>query len=1262
MNRRFSIGLVRRFSAAVALALAVSACAGSSKHAEQPTVSERRSEGKSSSDGEVVGQWLLAELVTPDGSPKEAIQARKRLDQIAAKGMFAELARGLDDSLHGRLRNVSDAYLRALEQARESRHPAASIFAWFAAREAISYRHSSAKLWERRKDFVERALDNPGNLGWLARKELAGWWLDEARGAALPKADELGAKRLGCLTQIRIAGPFGRDALRDTLRSFEPERPGPWPSTWSRDPERGEPPQTLATDRVACSISADEPTASGVMYAETYLDVAEPTDLLIDIESALAIWVDDTRVFARDIRQWGAWLPQGVRLHFDRGRHRVLAKLAEATTSIYVLYPDGRPYGAEGSTDDTQSYTITPPTEIGAADPLAKFVQGGTFHDPEDDWVRFFAADLASGDGQADVASVLLEPLLAKPEHATGPVLSASANFSEADPIFADSQRRDLVRELNERAVQKDDKLWYARLSVAVSQAERAGQIEAALAVAKLVDEFPEVPAVLEQLSSLYRDLGWSAEYGKTVLEIGRRFPEDPSALELVVPVLDSKGQSAEADLMVERIKRMDPDSEIALSRALSRNDYTAALHELKRLGQRRPDREDIAERIYDVMVRAGNESESWKKLEAAIEKDPKSEPARLALADAHLAAGQHTALIKALVEGTEAGSSTGRLSTALDIVEGATELEPYRLKAEPIIADFEKSGMQLPGTAARVLDYSAVWVHADGSSRMLEHEIIRIQSAEAIRDMAEQQLRPGLVLHFRVLKKDGRSLEPEFVAGKPTVTMPHLEVGDYIETERIESNPGEGNRGLRYFGPRWFFREENVAYARSEFVIVSPKSRPLQIETRNNVPPPAVDEQGDFVVRRWRVDDSPAAAVEPFGAPIVEFLPSVQVGWGVSAESALRDLGDKIEDFTPSDPRIVRVARRIVEPLPPSAKAERAKRLYRWITANVEEGQEDDGRRVVIGKQGNLWRGFIALCRALDIQVDYAVAQNRLSLPPDGPFTALGLYTQPLLHVKAEKGPIWLAMAGKYAPFGYVPAETRGMPAQLLDQGSWQPVKVPNGGTLDEVAVDGRVQLAEDGSAELELAQSFHGKYAMALRSVVAEFSAQQLRDAIESQLLGRSLRGVRLLEHKVEGVDDPDAPIVIKTKSTMRTFAQAIGGSLLIQPPFTTRITQFASLPSRQTPLLIVEPTQQSVRLEVTLPRGAELQSSVGSRRVEDGERKIVVEDKAQGGKLTLQREVYIPSGRIQPDAYPKFLDFARRADDALLSSVRVRVRAGK
>jgi tetratricopeptide (TPR) repeat protein len=787
-------------------------------------------------------------------------------------------------------------------------------------------------------------------------------------------------------------------------------------------------------------------------------------------------------------------------------------------------------------------------------------------------------------------------------------------------------------------------------------RADRTGPIEAAREVATLVDLFPEVPAVLSQLSQLYGQLGWRPELSRTVHELARRFPEDPNALEQAVAIFDSEGEGEKADQLVEKIKRLDPDSEIALTRALSRADYVAAKTELERLGKRRPDRKDIVERLSDVMVRAGNESETWKKLEAAIEKDEKEEGPRLALADAYLASNRKDALVKAIVEATQAGASTDRLENALDLVEGATELEPFRMNSERVIADYEKSGVTLEGTAARVLDYSAVWVKSDGSSRLLEHEIVRVQSAEAITEMAEQPLRGGVFLKLRVVKKDGRILEPELVGGKPTVTMPHLEIGDYIETERIESSGSDGEHGARYIGPRWFFREENVAYARSEFVVVSPPERPLQIETRNEVPAPVISHMNGLIVRRWRVDKSPAAPVEPFSAPIVEFLPSVQVGWGVSADSTLRAMSNAVDERTPVDPRIRRIARRIVES---SEGVERARRLYRWLASNVEEGEESDGRRVIIGKNGNLWRGFITLCRALGIPVDYAVVQNRLTLPPQGPFSDSMVYTQPLLRVRPTNTPIWLTLGSKHAPFGYVPAETRGMPAVVLFGDTWEKTTTPAGGALDDAATEGTVKLADDGSAELELVQSFHGKYATGLRSVLSQLPARQIRDAIETRLLGGSLRGVELVQHELDGLDNPDAPIRIVTRSKARSFAQPVGKTLVVQPPFIPRLSQFATLPARQTPLLIADSLSQRVKLAIELPPGAALETRLGPAEVRDGERAVLVADKSAGGKVTLERRVSIPAGRVQTRDYPRFLEFTRNADEAIAASVRIRVK---
>jgi len=1244
-----------------AFALCLGLFGGCSPHTptnRADSVENLRKSAEASPDAAHVGRWLLAELISPGGSSTRAARAKARLEQLGERDMVGHFALALEASSHGQFSVASELYLKALQSARQSSDERAPFVAWYAAHQAVAYRHTVKDLWQRWKPFVESALKDPRNIGWRAREELVDWWRLEAYQEAQKGLDDSAADFHGCVNKLRIAGPFGRNVASDAMRTFPAELPGPWAQRWDPDPAVGEAPRVLSVKRTGCSFSIDEPVGLGLYYAETYLDLPEAQEVLIAPQSTFAIWVDDQLVQRKDPREWGVWTRLGVRVKLSRGRHRVLVKVGEPQVVVRLLRPDGRPLGATVSDDPTSPYSVVPPQVVPGANVFEAFIKNGTLTDPGDDLLRFTGAFLAHSEGQGDVASVMLEPLLKDPSRATGVVLDAAAGFGSGDPIFAQSQRRDLTRALRESAIKKDKRLWNSQLALALWEAEKSGMNEGVRRVVTLVDAFPEVPDMLTALAGMYNELGWTSENSATVRQLAKRFPDDPDALTAAVSAFDAVGDNKTADALVERIKKLDRDSEIVLGRALGQQDYPTVLAELKRIAARRPERKDIAERIYDVMVRAGNEQETWNKLEATIKKEPRNARARLDLADARYAGGSHEALVRALVDAVQNGAPTAPLEQALDLVEGSSELEPYRLKTQPLIDEYEKSGTVLPGTAARVLDYAAFWVHADGSSRMLEHELIKVQSAEAISTMAEQQLQNGLILHLRVIKKDGTVLEPELIEGKPTVTMPHLEVGDYIETERIESNPGDGQRGLNYSGPRWFFREENIAYARSELVVISPKSKPLSIETRNDVPPPQVTENGPLVVRRWRVQNSPAAPVEPFGAPITEFLPSVQLGWGVSLNDNLRAMSDAVADTAPVDPRLVRIAERIVEGVPESARAERAKRLYRWILANVQEGDESDGRRVVIGKNGNQWRGFITLCRSLRIPVNYAVAQNRLSLPPGGPFSEAALFTQPLLRVTAEREPIWLSFAGKYTPFAYVSAEARGMPAYVLSEDKPVAAKVPAAGAQDNVRYGGKFQLNADGSAELELEQSFFGKYAMGLRNALSEIPEEQLRDVLESRLLGPELRGLELKSYALDHFDDLDSPLVIRARARIPAFAQRSGDMLLVAPPFGPRVSQLAALPQRQTPLLMAEAQHREINLQLVLPKGAVLVNDLAPQTISDGDRSVQVADTAKPGELTLVRVVNLPAGRVQPKDYPRFLAFARRADEALSQSVRIKV----
>jgi hypothetical protein len=1237
------------------LAISTAACGSRLAEPKQPSLADAREAGSGATDADVAGTWLLRELVSPGGERARAKQARAKLDTLGQGGMMAALARGFDDAMHGRIAAAAEHYMETVKAARDSQDPEAPLIAWFAANRAVSFSDEATHLWKRWRPFVEGMLREPRWAGWRARSEFVEWSIDQAWAEGDKDVDRRVVELYGCLTSARLAGPFGRGAPADAVRVFPPEKPGPWPYRWDPDPGVSKAPRQLRTEAHSCALTSDERPGEGIYYVESAFDVPAEQDVLLSVQGALAVRVDDALVLERDVRTWGVWPRFGVLLHLSRGHHRVVARLGEPSTSIRLLRPDGTPSGIKVSPAADAPYEITPPRVIGSANVLERWVRDGHVVDPGDDVTRLVAAFVAHIESSDDVASVLTAPLIEKVDRSAGSALAMAAIFADTDPIFEASQASDLVRELHERAAKKDPSLWASRLWLAMSQAEKKGPEEAVPELEGLSREFPGVPDVVLALGRVYGELGWTAERDRTIKELLRRFPSNIAALHAALEVADSEGDTRASDELLGRIQRLDRDDDVLVARSLAREDFDAAIADLARLAKQHTDRKDLAERVYEMKVRAGHTADLWKKLEAALAKEPTNARARLELVDARYAAGDDRALQHGLADAVQAGSNSGAIANAIDLVEGSTALEPYRLDGREIIKSFEKSGRTMAVGAARILDYAALWVRADGSSRMLEHEIIRVQSAEAISTFAEHRALEGLVLHMRVIKQDGSTLEPEFVSGKPTVTFPHLEVGDYIETEQVVFSPGEGH-GLVYTGPRWFFREENVGYARSEFVVISPENRELVVETTGAVPAPTIERHDGLVTRRWRVDESPPAPTEPGSVPVTEFLPSVRIGWGVTLERRLEALGDALAQATPVDPRIARIAAHIVEPLPKQDEIGRAKRLYRWLVDNVEPGDEADGRRVIIGKKGNLWQGFKMLCRALGIHVRYAVAQSRLAPPPLGPLSRSTLFSQPVATIAAGKEQAWLTLGNKYAPFGYVSADLRGMPAYFLD-GARELTKVPDKGSEDEITFSGNGKLDASGALTIDLVEQFSGKLAIALRRGLSQVPEQQLHDAIESNLLAQTLRGGSLLRHSVEHRDDFDAPLVIRMSVRVSRFGQLDGKSLVIAPPLAPSLGKLATLPARQTPLLMPETLRRTIGVDIELPKGATI-AGLAAATLAEGDRRVSVQDTATNGVLHMKRTIDLPAGRVQPADYPKFAAFARQADNALSRAIQVRL----
>jgi tetratricopeptide (TPR) repeat protein len=984
-----------------------------------------------------------------------------------------------------------------------------------------------------------------------------------------------------------------------------------------------------------------------VFYAQTFFTSKKDRDLLLAVSGALAVWVDDAPVIQRSLGDWGSWERFGAAIRVRAGRHRVVARMLGDSATVRFLNLDGTPADVASDADQRAAYATEPPAILADPNPIHAIVKAQRASSPLD---AYLAAYLAHVDGMDDVASVLAEPLVS-PKDAAPVALEMAAAYAAEDPAMPDDLRARTEKELRTRATERDPKLWYSRAWLVLDEGEQKGLVEAVEPMRKLAEEFPSEPEIREQLARTYEKLAWQGERTRALADLATRFPDDLSALRLDLAALDELGPVAQADAVAARIRKLDPDSEVDLDRALARHDWKAAIAELERLRKRRPDRKEIAARLAEVLGRAGDPSAEFAQLAKALAKDPLDDGARLRLADHAFARGDEAALRKALADALTSGAKANEIRDAIDLLEGATYLEPWRLDGRKQIREFEaweKQGHHMDGTAARVLDYSALWVHPDGSSDMLEHEILRIQSQEEIGRESEQQQPAGLVLRIRVIKPDGTQLEPEPVEGKPTLTMPHLEVGDYLEIEHITSEAGDGTKGRSYRGPTWFFREADKGYWRSEFVVIAPKDKKLDLEARGSVPAPQERDVGPtFRERRWLVEDSPPAPEEPEASPPQEWLPSVRVGWGVTLDDTVARFVDAAQDATPLDPRLRARALEIVQGVPESNRDERARRVYSWIAEHVEDGEEKDGRKVVLGKSGSRQSAFVHLMRQLGIPVDFAVVRDRLAIPAIGAMSDVDDYDSLALRLDlGAAGKRWLTVRDKFAPYGYVPAQQRGQPCILLLPGTPRDT-VTTTGTTDAIAYEGRADLRDDGSASVDLVQRFSGVLGIQMRGFFDRIPEGQLHDVVEQKLVGRNLPGARLRDLKVENAKDLGMPFVLRMHLEVPQLARAQGDDVVIGSVFPMHLARLAALPQRQTPLFLPSWSHVDLKLDIVVPKSFKVPASLPKGEARDGERYARVDDVVAGHDITLSRVIDVPAGRVQPGEYARFQRFTQEAD---------------
>ena len=1096
-----------------------------------------------------------------------------------------------------------------------------------------------------------------GEVAQLLRSALVA--VHAARGEA--EAQRAVLDEMGAATSATLVGPFSGYDLLGFDSVPPPEKDGsltgPWPGPYGELTAR-----TLPFPDGRARLAGEPPR--GDLYVLAYdleVKAAGLYALRTVTPSAHRVVLDGARVLER--RSFERLLPavSSRTLALEPGRHRVVITLAqerESALSFAVLRADGRPSGV----------TLTPAR--GAAPrwsaPAWKTAPGDVVFPAAADLERALSPEagpalahfIAIRDGMArdrDGAKRLMDSLVEA--LATPPVLGLRAELSAGD--------RTVPSKVAKGRASRDLELVLSR---------DAGDVAARLLRAELALEDEQGTAALEALK-------------------GARAAGPPSAPVLLLQARAALALQVEAQALGLIDEALALQADLCEARALRyelarRRDAVAATDAALGLLSQCPgalDREANHARLR------GQGAASLELLTRALARDPSSPGTAVELADAHVAERhfdeatrvlqgllplwpRNAALLKRLADVREyAGARDEALALreralALEgedltlrraVVRARTGkelLEAHAIDGRRAIAAYEAARGTEDSAAAYVLDAAAVQVFPDGSVVNRVHIVQKALETSGVQEIAEVNLPPGAqVLSLRTLKADGTALEPESIEGKDSVSLPGVQVGDYVESEYLLAEPARGPAQPGFAAAPFYFQIAGQPNNWSTYTVVAPQGMGLRVDAHGmKAPLPTVkDGQEVFFHEERRV---PPFIPEPDSPPSGnEYLPFVQVGAGATGnESVVTAYADaylgrgvlthEVEAFARAAVKGQK-GRAAVRALHAAVMARFSGRDASLAQSAASTVAQDRGSRLWVLKSGLESQGFrtrIAAVRTFGVDPAAYLFPSEALLP----------YLCLRVEVPGEPAPLWLDTQVRYGPFAELPEPAAGEREAYLLPEPGRPVekvRTPPATPRPGKRVTLTLALSEDGKLSGKGEEVYGGFEAAQLGEAFEQLSEDARQQALQGAL-SRYFGGAELSSVSLERVPGVGAPFTIRYAFVAPRFGRLESPGRIAMGPLTFPATlgrRYVQLGARATPLHIdsTEATETHVTLEV--PEGYALVDPQSSLKIATGFGQLTRQESQQGRTVTLHERFTLPMARIPPGRYEAFSQFAGQVD---------------
>jgi tetratricopeptide (TPR) repeat protein len=1136
---------------------------------------------------------------------------------------------------------------------RAPRHPLAASAARFVLDVAGAATPLDDLILQRAEPALSAGLG--GDAAHLMRSAVATIQGQRAQGAA--QSATLAA--MGIADAYTTLGPFSPFRVLSFDEVLAPEKDGslagPFPSAWG--PLE---PRTLLFPDGRISLAGSGARGDEYLLA-TDLDVAEAGDFAVRsvCAASLKVYLDgqllvQRRAFERaqpTVNAAGVWL--------GTGRHRLLVKVAKGdgagNLTVAVLRLDGKPAGLtfHPATGAEPAFGEWKPAPLQLLYPdaaqLAAALRGEAG--------ELLATFLASRDGvgrDRDGVKALVDGL---PSDVDSPaVQELKADLSMADHSVPAKVAHGRATRDYEAAVEKDPGDVNALLSLATLALDDGRSLEASdfARQARAAHGALGYPVPLMQ-ARIALAMGSEAQAEQLAQEALAVQPGLCDANVLRYDLARRRDAAALADQLVSVLASCPGGESRAAEHAKTRGDNGKAIALYQQLLARDPTHVPTAAALANLYVAQQRFEEAARLYADLTALWPRSTQLLKHEADVYEFWGKPQDALKLRQQALRDDGGDLSLRRAVDrTVTGAEPLQEYAISGKAAITAYEAQRGDEDATSALVLDFAAIRAYPDGSMLDRIHIIQKALDQNGVQEIAEVNIPAGSqVLALRTLKPDGTSLEPESFEDKETVSMPGVQVGDYVEQEFLEAHPARGPVEPGFTASNFYFQVQRSPNNWSTYTVIAPKGSGMSVDAHHMASnPPEV--RGDLEVYKHEERHVPPYIPEPNSPPSQnEYLPFVAVGAGARGnDGVVAAYADSSLDHGQLTYEVESFARKATEG---KKGVEQIRALYAAVMEKLQGRDlglgisaaasvaQDHGSRLWLLKASLEALGYPSRVAAVRT---FGVDPGAYVFPDEQLLQYVAVRTE-----LADGSILWLDPLVRFAPFGELPEQALGgRDAYLLPEPGrpLQTVKTPSGPPSLGKQVRLSLKLTADGQLSGTGVETYTGfdaaQLAEALDQLAPEARNQALQRALSRYFGGANLSGVELDMKREVG-----APMTVTYHFTAPRYARVEGGKLVMGPlTYPVQLGQrFVQVGSRRTPLYIEGTELVDSQVTLELPPGYQMSSPVPEVKTAGAFGSFIRHEQQEPGKLRVDEKFRLNMGRVPVDTYDDFAQFAGEVD---------------